>query len=67
LAIRRVFVANRGEIAARIIRTCRALGIETVLAVSAADRDNAEKREAKLRARKEQQAAAEARLLGIKQ
>ena len=40
MAIRRVFVANRGEIAARIIRTCRALGIETVLAVSAADRDS---------------------------
>src|SRR6185436_5534411 len=31
---------NRGEIAARIIRTCRALGIETVLAISDADRDS---------------------------
>ncbi|MCX7036650.1 MAG: acetyl-CoA carboxylase biotin carboxylase subunit [Proteobacteria bacterium] len=40
MAIRRVFVANRGEIAARIIRTCGELGIETVLAVSAADRDS---------------------------
>ena len=40
MAIRRIFIANRGEIAARIIRTCRALGIETVLAVSAADRDS---------------------------
>ena len=40
MAIRRVFVANRGEIAARIIRSCRALGIETVLAVSTADRDS---------------------------
>ena len=39
LAIRRILIANRGEIAARIIRTCRNLGIETVLAVSAADRD----------------------------
>ena len=40
MAIRRVFVANRGEIAARIIRSCRALDLETVLAVSAADRDS---------------------------
>ena len=40
MAIRRVFIANRGEIAARIIRTCRSLGLETVLAVSAADRDS---------------------------
>jgi acetyl-CoA carboxylase biotin carboxylase subunit len=38
MAIRRVFIANRGEIAARIIRTCRQLGIETVLGVSQADR-----------------------------
>jgi len=40
MAIRRVLIANRGEIATRIIRTCRALGIETVLAASAADRDS---------------------------
>ncbi|MCB0611612.1 MAG: acetyl-CoA carboxylase biotin carboxylase subunit, partial [Lewinella sp.] len=38
--IRRIFIANRGEIAVRIIRTCRALGIETVLGVSEADRDS---------------------------
>jgi acetyl-CoA carboxylase biotin carboxylase subunit len=37
--IKRILIANRGEIAVRIIRTCRSLGIETVLAVSAADRD----------------------------
>ncbi|WP_293997374.1 acetyl-CoA carboxylase biotin carboxylase subunit [Sphaerotilus sp.] len=37
--IRRVLVANRGEIAVRIIRTLKQLGIESVLAVSAADRD----------------------------
>ena len=38
--IRRVLVANRGEIATRIIRTCRRLGIGTVLTVSAADRES---------------------------
>jgi acetyl-CoA carboxylase, biotin carboxylase subunit len=34
---RRILVANRGEIAARVIGTCRRLGIETVLTVSDAD------------------------------
>ncbi|HUN30405.1 MAG TPA: biotin carboxylase N-terminal domain-containing protein [Trebonia sp.] len=34
---RRVLIANRGEIAARVIRTCARLGIETVLAASDAD------------------------------
>ena len=38
--IKRLFIANRGEIALRIIRTARALGIETVLGVSQADRDS---------------------------
>jgi acetyl-CoA carboxylase biotin carboxylase subunit len=38
LPIRRILIANRGEIAARILRTCRELRIETVLAVSTADR-----------------------------
>ena len=39
MALRRLFIANRGEIAVRIIRAARELGIETIQAVSAADRD----------------------------
>jgi len=35
--IRRLLIANRGEIAVRVIRACKALGIETVLAASQAD------------------------------
>lgn len=39
MAIRRVFIANRGEIAVRIVRSAKALGIETVQAHSEADVD----------------------------
>jgi len=39
MAISKLFIANRGEIAVRIIRAAHELGIRVVQAVSAADRD----------------------------
>ena len=39
MAVKTLFIANRGEIAVRIIKAAKALGIRTVQAVSAADRD----------------------------
>src|SRR5581483_11455632 len=40
MTFRRMLIANRGEIAVRIIRACREMGIESVLAHSEADRDS---------------------------
>ncbi|MCB0675544.1 MAG: acetyl-CoA carboxylase biotin carboxylase subunit, partial [Saprospiraceae bacterium] len=36
----KILIANRGEIALRIIRTCREMGIKTVAIYSTADRES---------------------------
>ncbi|HOK80329.1 MAG TPA: biotin carboxylase N-terminal domain-containing protein, partial [bacterium] len=38
--LKRIFIPNRGEIAVRIIRACKELGITSVIGYSEADRES---------------------------
>lgn len=38
-AMKRILIANRGEVVLRIIRTARELGLETIVVYSEADKD----------------------------
>ena len=43
--IKKILIANRGEIACRIIRTCKLMGIKTLVIYSEADKNSLHVRE----------------------